>query len=150
MCRCHRIWIWRTTDEVSRGSLANAVACQSKAYFCCCWHFWALIWIFEVKMIKKICVGVFGFAIGGLLLKLGAAHSLTESHVSQKLSFVIEKLRFFDLNLIFSLAHTLCKNLESFGLVLCSQFGFSQNSSIPTEIREKNSTKQKIKKMTHS
>ena len=88
-------------------------------------------------MIKKIGIGVFGFEIGGLLLKLGAAHSLTESHVSQKLTFVIEKLRFFDLNLIFSLARTLCKNLESFGLVLCSQFGFSQNSSIPTEIREK-------------
>ena len=37
MCRCLRIWIWRTTDEVSRGSLANGVTCQSKAYFCYCW-----------------------------------------------------------------------------------------------------------------
>ena len=40
-------------------------------------------------MIKKICLGVIRFEIGGILLKLEAAHSLTESHVSQKLTFVI-------------------------------------------------------------
>ena len=40
-------------------------------------------------MIKKICLGVFGFEFGGLMMKLGAAHSLTESLVSQKLTFVI-------------------------------------------------------------
>ena len=47
------------------------------------------MWIFEVKMIKKICLGVIGFEIGQLLMKLGAAHSLTRSRVSQKLTFVI-------------------------------------------------------------
>ena len=72
MCRCHRICNRRTTVEDRRGSLVNAIACQSKAYFCYCWHFWALIWIFEVKIIKKICLGVIRFKIGGLRRKLWA------------------------------------------------------------------------------
>ena len=57
---------------------------------------------------------------------------------------------FFYLNLIFFLARTLCKDLESIGIVFLSQFGCSDFSSIPTEIQEKTLTKQKIKKMTHS
>ena len=61
-----------------------------------------------------------------------------------------KKLRFFDLNLIFSLARTLCKNLALNGVVLFSQFRFSHFSSVPAEIWQKCSTKQKIKKMTLS
>ena len=34
------------------------------------WHFWILDSIFEIKMIKKICLGVFRFEIGGLRRKL--------------------------------------------------------------------------------
>ena len=45
--------------------------------------------IFEIKMIKKICLGVFRFEIGQFLVKLGSAHSLTRLRVSQKLTFVI-------------------------------------------------------------
>ena len=37
MSRCHQIWNRRTPVEVRGGSLANGVACQSKAYFCYCW-----------------------------------------------------------------------------------------------------------------
>ena len=37
-----------------------------------------------------------------------------------------KKLRFFDLNLIFSLARTLCKNLALNRVVLFSQFGYSR------------------------
>ena len=59
------------------------------------------------------------------------------------MTFVLSKLDFF-------LARTLCKDLESIGIVFLSQFGCSDFSSIPTEIREKTLTKQKIKKMTHS
>ena len=40
------------------------------------WLFWALTWIFEIKIIEKICLGVFRFEIGPLLLKIRAAHSL--------------------------------------------------------------------------
>ena len=36
-----------------------------------------------------MCLGVIGFEIRGLLMKLRAAHSLMESRVSQKLTFVI-------------------------------------------------------------
>ena len=75
---------------------------------------------------------------------------LAFSCFSSKISKKCKKSRFFDLNLIDSLARTLCKNLESFGTVFLSQFGFFHFSSIPTEIRKKTSTKQKIKKMTHS
>ena len=71
-------------------------------------------------------------------------------HPSSKSRQKWKKLGFFDLNLIFSLARTLCKNMASNGVVLFSQFGYSRFSSVPTEIREKTSTKQKIKKMTHS
>ena len=45
-------------------------ACESKTYFCYCWHFWTLDGIFEIKMIKKICLGVIRFLIGGLQGKL--------------------------------------------------------------------------------
>ena len=38
---------------------------------------------------KKQFQGVIGFEIGQFLLKLGAAHSLTRSRVSQMLTFVI-------------------------------------------------------------
>ena len=34
------------------------------------WHFWTLDGIFEIKMIKKICLGVFRFEILGLQRKL--------------------------------------------------------------------------------
>ena len=35
------------------------------------WHFWTLDGIFEIKMIKKICLDVIRFGIGGLRKKLG-------------------------------------------------------------------------------
>ena len=35
------------------------------------WHFLTLDGIFEIKMIKKICLGGFRFEIGALLKKLG-------------------------------------------------------------------------------
>ena len=45
-------------------------ACESKTYYCYYWHFWTLDGIFEIKMIKKICLGVIRFEIGGLQRKL--------------------------------------------------------------------------------
>ena len=44
--------------------------CESKSHFCYYWHFWTLDGIFEIKMIKKICLGVIRFEIGGLQGKL--------------------------------------------------------------------------------
>ena len=35
------------------------------------WYFWTLDSIFEIKMIEKICLGVFRFEIGVLQKKLG-------------------------------------------------------------------------------
>ena len=45
-------------------------ACELKTYFCYYWHFWTLSCIYEIKMIKKICLGVIRFEIGGLRKKL--------------------------------------------------------------------------------
>ena len=80
------------------------------------------------------------------LVMVGLPFHMRSSKSQQKW----KKLRFFDLNLIFSLARTLCKNMASNGVVLFSQFGYSRFSSVPTKIWEKSSTKQKIKKMTPS
>ena len=40
------------------------VACQTETYIGYYCHFWALDGIFEIKMIKKICLGVIRFEIG--------------------------------------------------------------------------------------
>ena len=49
-------------------------------------HFWVVDGIFEIKMIKKICLGVFRFWIGALLVFDSHA---SESRVSPKLTLAI-------------------------------------------------------------
>ena len=44
--------------------------CELKTYFSYYWHFWTQDGFFEIKMIKKICLGVIRFEIGGLQRKL--------------------------------------------------------------------------------
>ena len=56
--------------KVSFRLTRELLACQTKFYSCYYWHFWTLRCIFEVKMIKKICLGVFRFEIGALRKKL--------------------------------------------------------------------------------
>ena len=54
--------------------------CESKTYFCYYWHFWTLRCVFEVKMIKKICLGVIRFEIGGLQRKLWRCRDVGLGH----------------------------------------------------------------------
>ena len=51
------------------------------------WHFWTLDGIFEIKMIKKICLGVIRFKIGGLQGKL-----LTKTWSNQLLKILLIKI----------------------------------------------------------
>ena len=47
------------------------VTCETETYVCYLLHFGSLDVIFEVKIIKKICLGVIRFKIGALRRKLG-------------------------------------------------------------------------------
>ena len=44
--------------------MTHTAGCQLKIKFYYHWHFWSLDGIFEIKMIKKICLGVIRFEIG--------------------------------------------------------------------------------------